>query len=336
MGQILFTDKIGQLTYSNPNVNMLSSISSPSYITIGGQQYTVTANLSVSTGSLTANNLYFVYAVQTAGVVSLAVSTNVNSIGPAGFASWKLIGAFYSDASSIFNAFVSKSSITPSTFNVITSTTPGTYTPPPRLSALRVRMVAAGGGGSASGQSANTGNHNGSPGGNTTFGTLTATGGNGCNSAVNGGDGGGGNGGTIGSGWSGEVIVGSNGQTYAFSGTNAIYPNGGDGGGTPFGEGAKGTGYNGVGKAAQANTGGGGGGGGANEVSNSYSGLGGGGGGYIDATTNLVLSSYSFGVGVGGAGSVSAGSNGNVGGAGGSGKIIIEEIKPNLEQLKDL
>jgi|GEM_PF-2686904 len=91
MGQKLYTDRIGALSFSTPNVLLAASI-----LTIGGQQY-VTSALSVSVPVMTANTLYMVYAVQTAGVVSLVISVNVNSVGPTGYSSWKLVGAFYTD-----------------------------------------------------------------------------------------------------------------------------------------------------------------------------------------------------------------------------------------------
>ena len=101
MGQKLYTDRIGALSFSSPNV-----ILQPSILTIGGQQYVTTSALNVSPTGLSAASLYMIYAVQTAGVVSLVLSTNVNSVGPSGYSSWKLVGAFYSNDTPAFGAFV--------------------------------------------------------------------------------------------------------------------------------------------------------------------------------------------------------------------------------------
>lgn len=97
MGQKLREDKIGALSHSSGVITLTSSNASPSWLTIGGQQYKLTSNRTLALPALTANTLYMVYAVQTGGVVSLVQSTNVNSVGPAGYASWKLVGAYYSN-----------------------------------------------------------------------------------------------------------------------------------------------------------------------------------------------------------------------------------------------
>lgn len=86
---------------------MASSTSAPSYLTIGGQQYTITSNLSVAVGTVTSGTRYQVYAVQSAGVVSLVISANENSSGPASFSSWKLVASFYGANGSVFGGFVS-------------------------------------------------------------------------------------------------------------------------------------------------------------------------------------------------------------------------------------
>lgn len=104
MGQKIYTDKLGALSFSTPNILM-----GPATLTIGGQQYVTTTTLSVALPALTAVTLYMVYAVLSAGVPALAISTNVNSVGPSSFSSWKLVGAFYSNGltSVDFGAFVS-------------------------------------------------------------------------------------------------------------------------------------------------------------------------------------------------------------------------------------
>lgn len=105
MGQRLKEDKIGTLSHSSGTISVAASI-----LTIGGQQY-VTSALSrlISTDvTLIAATRYMVYAVISGGNPALRISTNVNSVGPAGFASWKLVGAFYSDGMSpvAFGSFV--------------------------------------------------------------------------------------------------------------------------------------------------------------------------------------------------------------------------------------
>jgi hypothetical protein len=120
MGQVLRQDKTGQLTHSAGNIIMAASVASPAYLTIGGRQYTVTSNLSVALPSMTANTRYQVFAVQSGGVVSLVISQNENSVGPAGFLSWKLVGSLYSNGMSpvAFGSFVNIKG-TPQTENPI-------------------------------------------------------------------------------------------------------------------------------------------------------------------------------------------------------------------------
>lgn len=103
MGQILLEDKIGALSHSSGVITLAAS-----RLTIGGQQYvTSSLNRTISTDvTMAANSLYMVYAVQSGGVVDLRVSANVNSSGPSGFTSWKLVGAFYSNGSSALGSFV--------------------------------------------------------------------------------------------------------------------------------------------------------------------------------------------------------------------------------------
>lgn len=103
MGQKLFDDKIGNLTHAGGTITL-----APSIITIGGQQYRTTSPLSrpiVSDVVLAANSLYMVFVVLVSGVVELRISTNVNSVGPSGFAAWKLVGAFYSNNGPMTFAF---------------------------------------------------------------------------------------------------------------------------------------------------------------------------------------------------------------------------------------
>ena len=64
---------------------------------IGGQ-HQFKSSLNVAIPTLTANTLYMIYAVLSApNTPALVISTNVNSVGPAGYTSWDLIGAFYAN-----------------------------------------------------------------------------------------------------------------------------------------------------------------------------------------------------------------------------------------------
>lgn len=99
MAQVLFADKIGTLSHSAGTITLTTS-----RLTIGGQQYVNSSALSrlITTDvTLVANNLYMIYAVRNAGNTELRISSNVNSVGPAGFLSWKLVGAFYATAATI-------------------------------------------------------------------------------------------------------------------------------------------------------------------------------------------------------------------------------------------
>ena len=102
MGQKLRDDRIGALS-GTTTISLAAS-----YLTIGGQQYStgVLSRLVSTDVSLAANTLYYIYAVVSSGVPALRISTNVNSVGPAGFSSWKLVGAFYSNGTPAFGTFV--------------------------------------------------------------------------------------------------------------------------------------------------------------------------------------------------------------------------------------
>lgn len=103
MGQILQADTIGALSHSSGVITLQAS-----RLTIGGQQYTTSVlNRTIATDvTMTATTMYMIYAVVSGGVVSLRVSANVNSVGPAGFTAWKLVGAFLTSISSAFGAFL--------------------------------------------------------------------------------------------------------------------------------------------------------------------------------------------------------------------------------------
>lgn len=109
MAQKLRDDKIGALSHSGGAIVMAASSSVPAYLTIGGQQYKITSSLNrtIATDlSMGVNQLYMVFAVRNAGNTELRISANVNSTGPSGFVSWKLVGAFYSNGSNVFGGFV--------------------------------------------------------------------------------------------------------------------------------------------------------------------------------------------------------------------------------------
>lgn len=99
MGSILSPDKIGKLTKIGTTLYLDSLLAS-----FGGRQK-FGSGLSIVLGTMSANTLYFVYAVLNPSL-QLVISTNVNSVGPAGFSQWKLVGAFYSNESSDFSTFV--------------------------------------------------------------------------------------------------------------------------------------------------------------------------------------------------------------------------------------
>lgn len=110
MGFLTTQDQIGNLSYSSGVITLPVSL-----LTIGGQQYRVpqqTVNLS----GLTAGALYMVFVVMpTPSTFSLVVSTNFNSVGPAGFNKWKLVGAFYSSSTTDVGAFIKSLTSKPTT-----------------------------------------------------------------------------------------------------------------------------------------------------------------------------------------------------------------------------
>jgi len=104
MGQKLRDDKITILSHSAGNIILASG----AYLTIGGQQYVTSSQLIVALPVMTASTRYFIYAVLSGGVPALVISQNVNSVGPVGFTSWKLVGALFADGSvtPVFGAFI--------------------------------------------------------------------------------------------------------------------------------------------------------------------------------------------------------------------------------------
>ncbi|RLI53085.1 MAG: hypothetical protein DRP09_16535, partial [Candidatus Thorarchaeota archaeon] len=92
--------KIGPLTESGGIITL-----GKSHLLIGGQGYSFESKNYTLSG-LSNNVLYYIYAVLSGGVPVLVSSANVNSVGPATYDSWALVGAFYSNDSSSFGVFV--------------------------------------------------------------------------------------------------------------------------------------------------------------------------------------------------------------------------------------
>lgn len=61
-------------------------------VNIGPQSYRTTSTLSATLAGLTAGSLYMVYLVPSNGSIILVISANVNSVGPAGYSNWRLVG----------------------------------------------------------------------------------------------------------------------------------------------------------------------------------------------------------------------------------------------------
>lgn len=70
--------------------------------------------------TLVANTLYMVYLVVSGGAAALRISTNVNSAGPAGFTTWTLVGAFYSNGigTIAFGSFIKDITSVPRTSDI--------------------------------------------------------------------------------------------------------------------------------------------------------------------------------------------------------------------------
>ena len=105
IGQQIKDERLGTISHSAGIISL-----APSTVNIGGIQVDTDAlsrNI-ISDLTMTANTLYMVYAVMLTGAPVMRISTNVNSVGPAGFTSWKLVGAFYSNGMSpiAFGSFV--------------------------------------------------------------------------------------------------------------------------------------------------------------------------------------------------------------------------------------
>lgn len=250
------------------------------------------------------------YKIQAAGGSGGSCSISANLVGRA--LSWDV----YRFPSQSQQAINSNLPVLP-TIQKFTAVSSSTYVPPVGVSYIHVRMVGGGGGGAAAGAGASAG----TLGGTTTFGTLTANGGQGTptNSYSPG------IGGTasLGTGPVGTAIQGGNGGGVG-QGVAGTFVSGGSGASSPFGSGGGGGTAAAAGGSAIANTGAGGGGGGG--AVNTTGGAGGSAGGYIDAII-YNPGSLSYSVGAGGSGGT-GGSGGN-GGNGGSGYIEVTEYYQN-------
>jgi len=104
MGQRFLEDKITALSESSGTITLASG----ARLTIGGQQYVTAGALNVAADLSNANTRYQIYAVRNAGATELVVSSNENSVGPAGHNAWKLVGSYYSNGESTvaFGSFV--------------------------------------------------------------------------------------------------------------------------------------------------------------------------------------------------------------------------------------
>jgi hypothetical protein len=104
MGRIIGIDKIGTLSHNAGAISL-----GPSLLTIGGQQHRILSNITRTIATdvtMAANTRYQIYAIVSGGVVALRISANENSVGPAGFISWKLVGSFYANGAASFGSFV--------------------------------------------------------------------------------------------------------------------------------------------------------------------------------------------------------------------------------------
>lgn len=291
----------------------------PDLGTIASHNALITGTTTIAGFGSSANTIYPFYLVIFNGALTLTQSAALLLPGAAdittasgdtalalyrGSGNWSIL--IYQKASGAAVA-----SAVPTT-QVFTSGS-GTYTPAANVRYIVARLVGGGGGGGG-GQNATPGN----TGGNTTFSTLTASGG------VGGALGSTGVGGAASGGFSNSP--GGSGGPPTPPGT-AYNAWGGVGGSSQLGGGGAPSISNATGSAGATNTGAGGGGGGATNGSLTGSGgAGGGSGGCVIGI--LTVGSYSYAVGAGGAGaagSSSGSSSGGTGGAGAAGKIEVIE-----------
>lgn len=143
MGQKLFEDKITNLSESGGTITLAAG----ARLTIGGQQFTTSSALNVVANLSSVNTRYQIYAVLNSGVVELIVSANENSVGPAGYMAWKLVGSYYTNGKSpvTFGTFVNVKDVPHtkgsflSSFDIITDTTLTPLPQPSELQEVRVK-----------------------------------------------------------------------------------------------------------------------------------------------------------------------------------------------------
>lgn len=104
MGQIFTQDNIPLMTIASVSTITMATtfLGKATRITVGGQQYTPTSTMTLSTattgfngldtGSIAANTLYYVYVVLSGGVPGLVMSLASPTTGPTGFTSWQNVG----------------------------------------------------------------------------------------------------------------------------------------------------------------------------------------------------------------------------------------------------
>jgi hypothetical protein len=226
------------------------------------------------------------------------------------------------------------------TVQTFTTGTAATYTKPPGVQYIRVRMVGGGGGGGGSADAtANGGTSTGSTASTFACGSSTITANAGAGGAMgNSAVAAGGAAAALGTGWVGTSIAGGSGGEGTANNTGPVnlMIAGGSGGNSMFG-GAGGGGVSAAGGAGAANSGSGGGGGGsAAGASNHFAGGGGGAGSSVDAMLGAPYlgSTCTYTVGAGGTAGA-AGTNGFAGGLGPSGYIEVTEyylMGPSIAQ----
>lgn len=204
----------------------------------------------------------------------------------------------------------------------------GTYTLPTNPSPIYIliRMVGGGGGGAGGSNNSSADGANGSAGGDSTFGGLTAGKGN---PGLGGTTRTGGLGGTNAGSPNLVSVKGGDGSPGQVCGNAIVEFGGGPGGASALGGNGRGGGVEGAASGAGATNSGGGGGGGAGAsagVNGSDGGAGGGAGGYLENLITSPSASYAYAVGGGGAGGAAGtGSGAGAGSAGGSGYIEVTE-----------
>jgi len=106
MGLILREDNIKIPTESGGSLFLAESVVTLRDVNNIPVQQFVTPSLNVVLGSLAASRKYNIYVVAPGGVPQLVFDLSENSSGPAGFDSWKLVGAFFSSWDAVFGGFV--------------------------------------------------------------------------------------------------------------------------------------------------------------------------------------------------------------------------------------